>query len=101
MTKFEKAKNWIKENKYEIAEYACYAAAAVSGGVLICKSVKAYRAAKLIKELPIPENWGHGKVTWLLGDPTGVMGHVADIPVEQLPTVGESLVKPYIYGRRS
>ena len=89
--KFEKAKNWIEENKSEIALCAYYGVVLIGGGILIGKSVKALKVLSSRKELPIPENWEVGKVTWLIQDKTGSAGFVANIPADKLDGIGEAL----------
>jgi hypothetical protein len=91
MTKFEKAKNWIKENKEEIVRYTCYGAGIIAGGILIGKSVKYLKDARQIVKMPVPEDWGHGTVDALHSDPTGVLAFVVNIPTTDLATVGDSL----------
>lgn len=93
MTKFEKVKNWIEENKAEIAYYACTGAMVVGGGLLIGKVVKNVLDARKIVDMPVPENWGHGKVEGLHSDPTGVVAFITNIPTNDVSTLGESLAK--------
>ena len=90
--KFEKAKNWIKENKDAIIGFACYGVVLVGGGILIGKAAKALKSEPAFTELPIPENWDAGKVAWVARDKAGdVAGFVADIPADKLADIGEAL----------
>lgn len=93
MTKFEKAKNWIKENREDIARYACYGAIAIGGGLVVGKIVKNLVDARQIVNMPVPENWAHGTVDHLHSDPTGVLAMVINIPTADLATLGDSLAQ--------
>ncbi len=90
--KFEKAKNWIKEHKDDIAAATYYGVLFVGGGILVHKCVKALKSGPAFTELPVPENWDAGKVAWVAQDKAGDCAvFVADIPADKLTGIGEAL----------